>query len=256
MSNKKENLMNQQNEATVKLSKYQNFEFMRVHRSQIKEAAYNPRIISEYGEKLLRKTLKNKGLVEALVWNKRTGNLVGGHQRLHNIDALEKTKDYFLDVCAVDVDEKTEKELNIILNNPNMQGQYDGIKLADLFIDGGASFVESGFNQADLEIMFDTPELNKILGSDKEVDEVVTDIETLNEMKSKHKEAKKKLQEADTDDYFRVVVFNNVHDMQAFCDFFDLNNGTRYVDGYKIAQKAGLRLSDDAADVKSHVEAD
>lgn len=104
--------------------------------------------------------------------------------------------------------------------------------------------------------MFDTPELNKILGSDKEVDEVVTDIEILNEMKSKRKEAKKKLQEADTDDYFRVVVFNNVHDMQAFCDFFDLNNGTRYVDGYKIAQKAGLRLSDDAADVKSHVEAD
>ena len=249
-------MKNQTETQESKVSKFQNFEFMRVHRSQIKEAAYNPRVISEYGDKLLRKTLKNKGLVEALVWNKRTGNLVGGHQRLHNIDELEKTKDYYLDVCAVDVDDKTEKELNIILNNPNMQGQYDGIKLAELFISGGANFVESGFNQADLEIMFDTPELNKILGSDKEVDEVVTDIETLNEMKSKRKEAKKKLQEADTDDYFRVVVFNNVHDMQAFCDFFDLNNGTRYVDGYKIAQKAGLQLSDDAAEVKSHVEAD
>lgn len=235
-------MKNQTETQESKVSKFQNFEFMRVHRSQIKEAAYNPRVISEYGDKLLRKTLKNKGLVEALVWNKRTGNLVGGHQRLHNIDELEKTKDYYLDVCAVDVDDKTEKELNIILNNPNMQGQYDGIKLAELFISGGANFVESGFNQADLEIMFDTPELNKILGSDKEVEEVVEDIETLQAMKERRKYAKKKLQEADTDDYFRVFVFNNKQDMLAFCDFFGLENGTRYVDGYRIAEKAGLEL--------------
>lgn len=235
-------MKNQTETQESKVSKFQNFEFMRVHRSQIKEAAYNPRVISEYGDKLLRKTLKNKGLVEALVWNKRTGNLVGGHQRLHNIDELEKTKDYYLDVCAIDVDDKTEKELNIILNNPNMQGQYDGIKLAELFISGGANFVESGFNQADLEIMFDTPELNKILGSDKEVEEVVEDIETLQAMKERRKDAKKKLQEADTDDYFRVVVFNNKQDMLSFCDFFGLENGTRYVDGYRIAEKAGLEL--------------
>lgn len=235
-------MKNQTETQESKVSKFQNFEFMRVHRSKIKEAAYNPRFISEYGDKLLRKTLKNKGLVEALVWNKRTGNLVGGHQRLHNIDELEKTKDYYLDVCAVDVDDKTEKELNIILNNPNMQGQYDGIKLAELFISGGANFVESGFNQADLEIMFDTPELNKILGSDKEVEEVVEDIETLQAMKERRKDAKKKLQEADTDDYFRVVVFNNKQDMLSFCDFFGLENGTRYVDGYRIAEKAGLEF--------------
>lgn len=58
----------------------QHFEFGTVKRSQIKFADYNPRIIDESNQKKLIKAIKENGLIEPLVWNKRTGVLVGGHQ--------------------------------------------------------------------------------------------------------------------------------------------------------------------------------
>jgi len=62
----------------AKISKYQKFEAVTIHRSEIKNADYNPRKIADHAQKGLRKSLKQNGLVETLVWNKRTGNLVGG----------------------------------------------------------------------------------------------------------------------------------------------------------------------------------
>ncbi len=50
-----------------------------IHRSQIKEAPYNPRGMNDEERRLLSNSLKQFGLVEYLVWNKRSGNLVGGH---------------------------------------------------------------------------------------------------------------------------------------------------------------------------------
>lgn len=62
--------------------------------------------------------------------NKRTGlTVVSGHQRLSVMDELQKydptTKenDYKIRVDVIDVDEKQEKELNILCNNPNAQGR-------------------------------------------------------------------------------------------------------------------------------------
>lgn len=60
----------------------QQFEYGTVKRSQIKFADYNPRIIDESNQKKLVKAIRENGLIEPLVWNKRTGVLVGGHQRL------------------------------------------------------------------------------------------------------------------------------------------------------------------------------
>lgn len=40
-----------------------------------------------------------------LVWNRRTGILVSGHQRLKALDALEGTEDYELTVSVIDVDD-------------------------------------------------------------------------------------------------------------------------------------------------------
>ena len=50
--------------------------------SQIERARYNPRKWLKPGDPAydqLRKAVAMFGLVEPLVWNKRTGNLVGGH---------------------------------------------------------------------------------------------------------------------------------------------------------------------------------
>ncbi len=85
-------------------SKYQKFTVETINRADIKNAAYNPRIMDKEAKKRLKKGLQQHGLVSAITWNKRTGNLVGGHQRLEQLDALEKNKNYSLDVCVIDVD--------------------------------------------------------------------------------------------------------------------------------------------------------
>ena len=60
-----------------RLSKYQKFTPARVARGELKNAPYNPRVIDKHARKRLTAQLKKMGLVDALVWNKRTGNLVG-----------------------------------------------------------------------------------------------------------------------------------------------------------------------------------
>src|SRR4051812_18566168 len=95
--------------AAAALSKYQRFTTERVHRRDLKNAPYNPRKIDEHARKKLKAIVKRDGLIQTLTWNKRTGNLVGGHQRISLIDELEGTDDYFLDVAAIDVDLKKEK---------------------------------------------------------------------------------------------------------------------------------------------------
>ena len=87
-------------------SKYQAYDTETINRSEIKNAPYNPRIMDEKAKKRLRANIQKHGLVAALTWNKRTGNLVGGHQRLEQLDSLEKNKDSELTVCVVDVDPK------------------------------------------------------------------------------------------------------------------------------------------------------
>lgn len=131
----------------------QHFKFGTVKRSQIKFADYNPRIIDESNQKKLIKAIRENGLIEPLVWNERTGVLVGGHQRLTAADKIYRKKDYEVPVAIIDVDEKTEKKLNVQLNNPSMQGDWNLDELAKLSDD--VSFEDMGFNKSDIDFMFD-----------------------------------------------------------------------------------------------------
>ncbi len=102
----------------------------RIATSRIKPAAYNPRIALKPGdpdyERLVR-SISEFGLVEPLIWNKRTGNLVGGHQRLTVLLAQGATD---VDVSVVDLSLEREKALNIALNK--ISGDWDQEKLAKL----------------------------------------------------------------------------------------------------------------------------
>lgn len=126
-----------------------------VRRDRLRNAPYNPRRMDDAAKKLLRKSLERHGLVEALVWNKRTGNLVGGHQRLEQLDALEGSNDYELEVCVVDVDEREEAALNVQLNQRSMQGDWDPGKLEALVNDFGFDPREDlAFMDADIKALF------------------------------------------------------------------------------------------------------
>ncbi len=84
-------------------------------------APYNPRAISETALKGLRGSVERFGMVEPVVWNKQTGNVVGGHQRLKVLQAMGETS---TSVVVVDLPEIEEKALNVVLNNPHIAGEF------------------------------------------------------------------------------------------------------------------------------------
>lgn len=142
-----------QTTSTPSLSKFDRINVVEIPRSQLNNAPYNPRKISPSALIDLRKSLQNHGLVETLIWNERTGNLVGGHQRLSQLDILEGSPNYSIHVNKVDIDERAEVALNIALNNPGMQGEYDIPAMIDLLREDKFDLDLTGFKPIDFEMM-------------------------------------------------------------------------------------------------------
>lgn len=127
----------------------------RVSVFDIKVAAYNPRkeltpTDPEY--QAIQRSLDRWDLVEPLVWNKRSGNLVGGHQRFR---VLLDRGDAEVDVSVVDLPLEDEKALNLALNK--ITGEWDNRALADVLRD----LDQQSF---DLSVTgFTTPEIAEVL---------------------------------------------------------------------------------------------
>lgn len=132
-------------------------EIRKVSINSIAPAGYNPRADLKPGdpeyEKLLR-SMTEFGFVEPLVWNERTGNLVGGHQRFKILQAQGVTE---VEVSVVDLPLEKEKALNIALNK--VQGAWDEEKLAALLqeLSSAPDFdvLITGFDQAEISGLFD-----------------------------------------------------------------------------------------------------
>lgn len=99
-------------------------------RSQVNFAPYNPRKKDKKVIESLKKNFKKVGFLGGIIWNKTTGNLVGGHKRMETLDLIYNydgtiEKDYDIKVEMVEFDLKTEQEQNIYLNNKKQQGETD-----------------------------------------------------------------------------------------------------------------------------------
>lgn len=99
--------------------------------TDLRPAAYNPRKITTEALGGLGHSILEFGLVQPVVWNRRTGNVVIGHQRLDRLlhFGVEET-----DVYVVDLDEAAEKRLNIASNNPATIGEFTKA-LGDLLVE-------------------------------------------------------------------------------------------------------------------------
>lgn len=97
------------------------FKTKRIKLSSMTRADYNPRSISTEAYKGLKKSIKEFGIVQPIVWNKRSGNIVGGHQRY---DAMMEQGFDETEVVVVDLDESKEKALNLTLNNQTIAGEF------------------------------------------------------------------------------------------------------------------------------------
>lgn len=110
--------------------------------SDLKPASYNPRMITDESFEGLKYSLEEFGDLSGIVYNKRTGNLVAGHQRVKAISEkfgdlqIDCTKEaeprYFIvspsgsyfPIRVVDWDLKKEKAANLAANNPKIQGEF------------------------------------------------------------------------------------------------------------------------------------
>ena len=197
----------------------QNFKIERVHRDQLKSAPYNPRVISDGAKARLKMGLKRHGSVEPVVWNKRTGNIVGGHQRITALDSLAGTSNYLLDVSVIDVDESREKELNVLLNNPDAQGDWDLDKLADIFKDKTLEVSGTGFDVADIYRLFgDSP----LLEHDADLEEYNSRVDKAREG---FQAARQMVLERDSNWFYVVVIFQSIYDLDDFLDKANLPAG-------------------------------
>lgn len=132
--------------------------------SSLKPAAYNPRVELKRGmpgyDRLAR-SLIEFDLVQPLVWNRRTGHVVGGHQRL---TVLKERGVEEVDCVVVDLPEEREKALNIALNNERVGGDWQTDKLLSLLDELVAmpSFdaTLTGFDENDLREMLLEPDLD------------------------------------------------------------------------------------------------
>jgi len=135
--------------------------------SEISGAKYNPRKISDEAMGRLTKSLAEFGNIQPITWNARTGNVVGGHQRLKVYKAMGKTE---VDVWAVDLDEQKEKAANIALNK--LSGEFDMPMLKDILeeIDTGDLDMEiTGFGMDEIALMMEqTADPNFAPGTEEE----------------------------------------------------------------------------------------
>jgi DNA modification methylase len=114
--------------------------------ADLKAATYNPRTISDEAMAGLSHSIERFGMVQPIVWNKRTGNIVGGHQRFK---VLAEKGVAETDVVVVDMDTNEEIALNVTLNNPSIQGEFTssvGELLKDLAGQLGDGFEELRLN--------------------------------------------------------------------------------------------------------------
>lgn len=100
---------------------------------KIKCAEYNPRkdlqeTDKKYNE--IKNSLSTFGMLEPIIWNKRTGNIIGGHQRFKILKMQGATE---IECSVVDFDLEKEKACNIALNN--VSGEWDNDKLDQLLFD-------------------------------------------------------------------------------------------------------------------------
>ena len=132
-------------------------EIKKIKIEQINPAAYNPRrdLKPEDPEyKQIEASIDDFGLVEPLVWNSRTKNLIGGHQRLK---ILVKKGFKEVEVSVIDLDLEHEKALNLALNK--VSGVWDKGKLTALLDEltkvPNFDVTVTGFNIAEVGQLFD-----------------------------------------------------------------------------------------------------
>lgn len=243
---------------------------LKIHRRELKEAPYNPRSIDPYAARGLADNIQRTGgLIDFPIWNKRTGNIVGGHQRLNQLDKINGTDDYEITVAVIDVDETTEKQINVSLNNQSISGHYDMDLLDSLVRDPDFDFQAAGFDTVSLESLYlengvDVPDFLNPTDEPEDVVESVGEIQNALDEADAAKAAEKeqamidlikrnrakfsaKQEFAQDVSVYVTLVFPTSQYKAAFCRAIQKEPGSERLDGVALSRFLDL-------DLDSHLE--
>lgn len=219
-------------------TKYQSGAVELVWRSSIKEHPLNPRTISESAKKKLRASVKEIGVMDTPVFNKQTGHLVGGHQRLHTIDFLEKfaitekgiQNDYQIEVSIVDMSLEQEAKALVRLNNQNLQGSWDAELLKAL--GERVSFEDMGFERLDLAYIFDGEEDTVSVFNDTPQEKETKD--SLGEIKAVRSNMRGQQSSNQNIDYYVTVVCKDQKEKERLMKHLGIPKGEIYISPAEI----------------------
>jgi ParB-like chromosome segregation protein Spo0J len=145
-----------------KYSTIENYTMMDLN--DLKPAHYNPRkklTPEDETFQQIKRSIEEFGMIQPLVFNERTGNIVGGHQRW---EVLKHLGYELVPVSIVELSEDREKVLNLSLNK--ISGEW----------------VEGGLENLIAEINAENEELLQITGfSEKETDDLLKQFERKNQ---------------------------------------------------------------------------
>ena len=223
------------------------------HVKNLRGAGYNPRTITAAQLDRLKKALHEFGDLSGIIFNRRSGLLVGGHQRckviprdapieiVNRYDPASRTgtiaDGYIiidgerLNYREVDWDEEKEKTANIAANAHG--GDWDEQKLHDLL----KECVQANSIDNDL-IGFDLADLHQILGedliNDSPADNLMVMSEQLRNSREIFKEVQKNLEKIDDIMHcYLVVIFKKSEDRKKFTDDHKLPDN-RYIDAREL----------------------
>ncbi len=122
--------------------------------SDLLPADKHPRKMLKPGDEtfeVLRESIETFGYVDPIIWNRKTGHIVGGHQRLEVLKHLGHDE---AEVSIVDLDPDMELALDLALNK--ISGEWDMPKLKDVLIELETLPVDinlTGFSAKEIEIL-------------------------------------------------------------------------------------------------------
>ena len=140
--------------------------------SMLKPAKYNPRKDLKPGDpayEKIKRSLRDFGYVDPVIWNEVTGNIVGGHQRYKVLTAEGATE---IDCVVVHIENPNdEKALNVALNKA--VGEWEPKALADLLSDlqlAGYDVGATGFDAAEIDDLFSKEHDKDVKDDDTKLD--------------------------------------------------------------------------------------
>lgn len=196
---------------------------VRMLRSQIDGAPYNPRVHTAKAKARIKKGIKKLGLLEPVVWNRRTeakgwpagsrGCLVGGHMRLGIMDDLaDGAPDYYLTVAAVDLTAAEERAGNVLLNNRAAAGDDDIDKLGEIYRFPDIDIEATGYEVAEVFSIFgdsvfvDNPNLDATGAELEATGQRIRELR--DEIKAR---IAKKIETKNNDQFYIVLVFRDAN---------------------------------------------